>query len=280
MELTGPGAEVFGNVRPGQFAQLDISDVPLPAKEDIGEGLANVSRRRILLRRPFSLADVVFDGKGGVRLDILYRVLGPATLRMTSLEKGDKISIIGPLGNGFAVPEGKKEAILVAGGVGAAPLEYLAKFLKDNHTRIEVTAFAGARTVVELPFEVQNAGQWLGELVRYGVKSFVATDDGSAGFKGAVTDCLRGWLRDNSTNGQGLIIYGCGPEAMLSEVARIADKYGIDCQVSLERMMGCGIGLCQGCVVECRAEKCEETVYKLCCKDGPVFESREVVFGS
>jgi len=75
------------------------------------------------------------------------------------------------------------------------------------------------------------------------------------------------------------IIYSCGPEAMLKQISEIAKKRDIDCQISMERMMACGIGLCQSCAVECKANDSNETVYKLCCKDGPVFESREVVFG-
>jgi len=118
----------------------------------------------------------------------------------------------------------------------------------------------------------------LGEFARYGIESLVATDDGSAGFAGLVTDCLSEWLDQSSSGGKDMIIYGCGPEQMLARVAKIAKQKKIDCQVSMERVMACGIGLCQSCAVECRVAESNETVYKLCCEDGPVFDSREVVF--
>jgi len=284
LELAAVSASVFGDVRPGQFVQLDVSKLSLPDKEHIPEALSDVSRRRILLRRPFSLADVVVEDKGTVSVDILYCVLGPATLRMTTLGNADKVSIIGPLGNGFSVPDAKKAALLVAGGIGAAPLQYLAKFLKNNYTDIEITVFVGAETANQLPFEVcseritSQPGLWLKEFADHGVKSAVSTNDGSAGFKGLVTDCLADRLEENSVSASEIIIYSCGPEAMLAGVAEIAAKHRIDCQVSMERMMACGIGLCQSCAVECKIKDCRETAYKLCCKDGPVFDSSEIVF--
>ena len=93
-----------------------------------------------------------------------------------------------------------------------------------------------------------------------------------------MTSCLAGWLDKNPDKLQDAIIYACGPEAMLGEVAIIAREKGVDCQVSVERRMGCGIGVCQSCAVKCRVSESNETVYKLCCKDGPVFDAKEVIF--
>ena len=109
------------------------------------------------------------------------------------------------------------------------------------------------------------------------VRSFVATDDGSAGFKGTVTDCLVEWLNQNNPKPAETIIYACGPRAMIASIAAVARDKKIDCQVSMEEMMACGIGLCQSCAVKCRTDVASET-YKLCCKDGPVFDAKEVVF--
>jgi len=200
---------------------------------------------------------------------------------MTTLDKGDKISIIGPLGNGFSVPPDKKYAVLVAGGMGAPPLMHLIGFLQANSPKMRVVVFAGAKSFEDFPFTVQVSdknGHGVSGFTRFGIESYIATDDGSAGFRGFVTDCVRRWLRKNKPDAAEVIIYSCGPEPMLAEVARLAAEHNIDCQVSMERMMACGIGVCQSCVVEARVAGGSETVYKLCCKDGPVFDSKEVVF--
>ena len=285
LEFSGPGAESFANAKPGQFAQLDFRSTGLPAAERIPEGLLDAARRNILLRRPFSFADVTCESDKTL-VDILYCVVGPASLRMTTLSAGDSISAIGPLGNGFRVPEGKKKTLLVAGGMGAGPLQHLAKVLTADYPEVEVMAFAGARTARDLPFQArldeisQQLGFSLREFAQYGIESLVATDDGSAGYHGLVSDCLTEWLGQATFAGKDTIIYSCGPEAMLAKVADIARENDIDCQVSMERMMACGIGLCQSCAVECKADRPGKTVYKLCCKDGPVFDSREVIFSA
>ena len=285
VEFAGDAAKLFAAALPGQFCQLDLSKASLPAKELIPAELLDASQRQILLRRPFSFADIISENNDKTCVDILYCVAGPGTLRMTTLGAGDKISIIGPLGNGFSVPDGKKTALLTAGGMGAAPLLYLGRFLKAKFPEMKALAFAGTKTAKELPFEICaekiscQAGPWLEEFAQCGIESIVATDDGSAGFKGFVTESLVNWLEENRVKKDELIIYSCGPSQMLSKIAAIAERYGIDCQVSLERMMACGIGLCQSCAVECSIAGSAETVYKLCCKDGPIFDSKETVFG-
>jgi dihydroorotate dehydrogenase electron transfer subunit len=283
LEFSGAGAEAFGASRPGQFAQLDLGRAPLPPAEAIPEDLSDKAQRNIILRRPFSFCDVTRKDDR-TRVEILYCGLGPASLRMTTLSVGDKVSVIGPLGRGFWVPEDKRRALLVVGGMGAAPLLRLAEVLTDEHSEMEVIGFAGAKSKTDLPFErvldeiSQEVGFSLREFARFGVQSMVATDDGSAGFEGPVTDCFSQWLARHNVSGKGAIIYACGPEAMLERIARIAKERHIDCQVSTERRMACGIGLCQSCAVECRVEGSNETVYKLCCKDGPVFDAGELVF--
>ena len=283
LEFSGPGAESFAKFKPGQFAQIDLSGAALPPIEKMPENLRDASRRNILLRRPFSFADVDSQ-RNKTFVDLLYRVVGPASLRMTTLSAGNSLSIIGPLGNGFWIPQGKKRALLIMGGMGAPPLQYLAKVLSASYPDIEVTAFAGAKTVKELPFEgrldeiSQELGFALREFAKYGAKSQLATDDGTAGYHGLVCDCLSQWLAQSTWARDTTIIYACGPEAMLARVAEIARDKVIDCQISMEQMMACGIGVCQSCAVLCRVTGSDETVYKLCCEDGPVFDSREVVF--
>lgn len=285
LEFSANGARAFADFQPGQFAELDLSGTALPSVENIPEHLLDTAGRKILLRRPFSFTDVIAEGDRTFA-DLLYCVLGPATLRMTTLSAGNSVSVIGPLGNGFSVPDDKRTAFLVAGGMGVPPLLHLAKVLTaDSHaTRIEVIAFAGAKTATDLPFEgrLDEISQQLGfsipEFARYGIESLLATDDGSAGYHGFVTDCLVERLGQTDLAAKDIVIYSCGPEAMLAKVAEIAKDKNIDCQVSMERRMACGIGLCQSCAVQCRLNGSNETVYKMCCKDGPVFDSREIVF--
>jgi len=280
--LTEDGAKAFAGFVPGQFVEIDLSTAPLPAMDKIPEKLRDSSQRNILLRRPFSLADVQICGNT-TNVEILYCSIGPASLRMTQLKQADLVSVIGPLGNGFSIDKNKKVAILAVGGMGAGPLQHLAGELKKN-ADIQVIAFAGAQSLDKIPFEkpfgdfCHEPSLCLNEFSKSMTKSIVATDDGSAGVKGFVTTAVENWLENCNVKGEDIIIYCCGPEAMLAAMANIAQKRNIDCQVSMERQMACGIGLCQSCAVECKKEGKEETFYKMCCKDGPVFDSREVVF--
>jgi len=282
LQLDARGSALFRQVRPGQFAELDLSRLALPAAEAIDASLRDRVARSIILRRPFSFSDVrlASDSPPVICVEILYCVVGPSTLRMTTLRPQDVISVIGPLGNGFSVPPHKRLAILIAGGMGSPPLQHLAEYLRANFADMRVVVFAGAKRLEDFPFVVNvlDGGQCVPqEFARLGEEAFVTTDDGSAGVKGFVTDCADAWLAQHTTKPEETIIYACGPEAMLAAVASLAQKHGLDCQVSMERMMACGIGLCQSCAVQVRASG-GETAYKLCCNDGPVFDAKEVVF--
>ena len=280
LSLNPVGIAAFEDLMPGQFAEFKVADIALPAADSISEELADKAQRQIILSRPFSFADIR-KTDSSTEIDVLYCVLGPGTLRMTTLASGDKIGLIGPLGNGFTVPNGKSTALLIAGGMGAPPLQHLAIYLKENYPEIETIAFAGSQTANDLPFvlerDKQNKTQ-LSEFSKCDVSSYIATDDGSAGLKGFVTDVAGKYIDENGLDPASTIIYTCGPEPMLAACAKLAEKYGIDCQVSTERMMACGIGLCQSCAVETKQEGNAETEYKLCCKNGPIFDSRELVF--
>ncbi len=284
LRFAGRGAKAFAKTCPGQFAEIDLSNTAMPAEEKIPEKFADSAKRKILLRRPFSFSDTVIKNNSTL-VEILYCVAGPASMRMTMLAPSDSVSVIGPLGNGFSMPKNKKTALLVIGGMGAGPLLHLAKFLRQKHPRIEIAAFVGVKTAKELPFKAPAKSQikpepslCLAELTKYKIKSLLTTDDGSLGGKGFVTHSLADWLNRKKPLEKDTIIYSCGPEKMLAAVAAIAQKHNIDCQLSMERMMACGIGLCQSCAVECKADDKGETIYKLCCKDGPVFDSKQVIF--
>jgi dihydroorotate dehydrogenase electron transfer subunit len=282
LSFAGRGAQAFAQFEPGQFVQVDLSAAALPPAEQIPQRLKDAAKREILLRRPFSFSGLEAR-EGETAGEILYSALGPASLRMTTLKAGDSVSVLGPLGKGFRLLANKKLAVLAVGGMGAGPLIHLAQALKEKCPRTEVIAFCGAKSRAHLPFEEmspeidEGPGNWLQEFAGSGVECLVATDDGSAGYRGFVTECLKKWMESAKIDAKAAVIYSCGPDVMLVAVARIAERHGIDCQLSTERRMACGIGLCQSCAVECKAAR-GETVYKLCCKDGPVFDSKEPVF--
>ena len=164
------------------------------------------------------------------------------------------------------LPAGRQEqangqTIIVAGGIGVAPLFFLAERLKPLATLVLI----GAKTKDQIL--CKNDFKKLGCDVR------ISTDDGSAGLKGKVTDLLRNILRNNTINANNAItLYACGPELMLKEIRQISKSYDIPAQVSLEAHMACGFGACLGCAVDTQAG------YKLVCKDGPVFNAEEILW--
>lgn len=284
LKLDAIGSRYFEAAVPGQFLEMDLSGLSLPPEKNIPSHLHRLANRQIILRRPFSFSEILVtptqDGPC-VKLEILYCVLGPATLRMMTLQSGDTLSLIGPLGNGFSIPKTLKQAVLIAGGMGAPPLLHLGSYLMHHHPTVRTICFAGARSCEDLPFTLKIGnltGLVLEEFDVLGVDSRVATDDGSAGFRGYVTDCARHWLQSNPVDPDDTVVYACGPEPMLAGTVRLAADFGLPCQVSMERMMACGIGLCQSCAIEIQTPKSDETEYKLCCKDGPVFDSKKVIF--
>jgi len=152
LHLPKKAAVAFGNAQPGQFTQIDISSAALPPERAIPKSLTCAAKRNIILPRPFSFSDVSSQEEK-IHLEIIYCVLGPATLRLTTVKPADTLNIIGPLGNGFSVPPDKTAALLVAGGIGAAPLQYQAKMLSARHPEIYTVAFVGAKSKSDLPFE-------------------------------------------------------------------------------------------------------------------------------
>ena len=206
-----------------------------------------------LLPRPISICQI--DKEKG-RLRIVYRVVGGGTEEMSSYSAGDDISLIGPLGNGFMQREGKK-AILIGGGIGIPPMVGLAEALKD---KAEVSVVAGYRDELFLTEELENAG-----------KLYIATEDGSTGTKGTVIDAIK----EQAVEGD--VIYACGPTPMLKAIKEYALANNIECQLSLEERMACGIGACLACVCKTKEKDAHSNVNnKRICKDGPVFLSTEV----
>lgn len=207
-----------------------------------------------LLPRPISICEV--DKQKG-RVRIVYRIAGKGTAEFASYQQGEKLEILGPLGNGYTLKE--KKAFLIGGGIGIPPMLELAKQLK-----CEKNIILGYRNGLEMFLKE--------ELEKYG-NIYIATDDGSVGVKGNVLDAIL----ENSLCAD--MIYACGPTPMLRAVKEYAKEQGIEAQISLEEKMACGIGACLACV--CKSKELDEhsNVYnKRVCKDGPVFDAEEVEF--
>ena len=229
--------------RPGQFVQIKCSDSMEP-----------------LLRRPFSVHKV----KRG--LEILYEVVGKGTEILSKKQKGEYLDVLGPLGNGFSLPRDPgsgpvPRAIIIAGGIGAAALVYLAEELAKN--KIKTIVLIGAKTkgliLCEKDFKEVTS------------EVYVSTDDGTYGCKGFVSNLFHKILKTTESKFE-TIVYVCGPRGMLRCIADICHERNFECQVSMEEKMACGIGACLGCVVETKSGN------KLACKDGPVFNASDLIW--
>jgi len=247
--LTIAAPEVGALTEPGQFVMLKTTEGSDP-----------------MLRRPFSVFEVLRDDLGTVRaLSILNKRAGRTTGLLYSLEAGDTVSCLGPLGLPFNPPT-SGEAWMVAGGVGLAPFATLAEALVA--LEVPTTLFYGARTGDEL--------YYLEYFDRLGVRLVLCTEDGSIGVKGRVTlpleEALTALAGPNETT-----LYACGPEPMLAAVARLAAHYGQRSEVSMERTMGCGLGGCYSCVVPVKHAD-GQTRYVRSCIGGPVFDGAAVVW--
>lgn len=145
LEFTGQGAMSFLSAKPGQFIEIDLSKAAIPFDVVIPNGLVDSVQRNVLLRRPFSFADITGNSEKAI-VEILYCVVGPSSLRMAGLKIGQTVSVIGPLGNGFSMPKNKSTALLVVGGMGAGPIEHLTNVLAENFPNLKIIVFAGARS--------------------------------------------------------------------------------------------------------------------------------------
>lgn len=238
--LTFKNEEIAKKSKMGQFLEIKA-----------GDGIDN------LLRKPISINNVIGD-----EVTLLYKVVGSGTKKLSMYTKNDKISILGPLGNGF--PEVKnKEVLLVAGGIGYGPFSYVMQQLE------KWKLFYGVRDKSELVLDEYMEYEEQG-------KAILVTDNGSYGKKGYVTNELEEYLKNGTED---KVIFCCGPEIMMKKVSEIAKKYSIVAYLSLETYMGCGIGACVGCAQKIKNNnKGKGWEYKKVCKDGPVFTADEVIW--
>ncbi len=279
--------QTFPHSNPGQFVQMQCSNEDVVTARELewpADGFPSLTGSALavqaFLRRPFSIADRWDDGDGHAHVLIISRSIGTGTRWLEGLQPGDRISITGPLGRGFALPEQPRPVLLVGGGVGIPPLLYLARRLAEQGQQ-NVTAVLGATTGDLLPLRMVATPDRDGRPSRCvawpGAAPFpaiVTTDDGSVGLPGRVTAGVESWYRGAGAAAcQNAIVYACGPEPMLQAVAQQTRKLGLTCQLCIERRMGCGLGTCLSCVVRRREPGAARGwSWALACQDGPVFD--------
>lgn len=251
--LAFESAEIAALCQPGQFVMVSTADSIDP-----------------LLRRPMAIYRRLCDDGGEARgFSMLVEVVGRGTALLEKKSPGDALDVLGPLGVPFSLPEpgeGTEEHLLVMGGVGSAPFPLLAEELLARGQRVR--AFVGARTAEAL-LCVEDFRQ-------LGVPVDVATDDGTEGYHGFVVGPLERYLNDSDSSDA--LLYACGPTPMMRAVHDIAVAHELPLQVSFEAPMACGIGVCLSCVLPVVGADGEGWSYARCCREGPVFDSRKLVW--
>ena len=239
--------EIAEKALPGQFVMAaEVEDQPLPYP---------------LLKRALAVYSLRAEAGRKSVITLLLKIVGDGTRRLATMQPGDSVSLIGPLGNGFDLaPAQSRISFLLAGGIGIASFYLLADELRKAGE--EVHLIFGGRSAADLV--------GLEDFKKIGIPVFVTTDDGSLGFRGMITDGLREYMRNFSP--QELVFYTCGPHRMMQAVASIASSAGIPCQASVEARMACGFGVCLGCSVRTISS------YRLTCRHGPVFAADEIVW--
>ena len=236
-------AEIAQHARPGQFVHVMVS-------QDTG----------MLLRRPFTIYTV-----DGHEMTMLYQIIGEGTKRLSEMPTGASLQVLGPLGNTFNLTTKPEPAILVGGGAGIASLMLLAAALREND--IQTFGLVGAQHHTRLLS--------VSDLESIGIAVRIATDDGSIGHHGYVTDVLADLLSE--TKWQRPTIYACGPHGMLAAVTKIAADFEVSAQIAMENRMGCAMGVCLGCVCPVRIDaNCVE--YQRVCTEGPVFNATDIAW--
>ena len=223
-------------VKPGHFAHVQIAGL-----------------RERVLRRPFSIFNIEENGA----LEIVYKIVGKGTELLSELQRGVVCDILGPAGNPYTYPEKNEIPVLVAGGYGSAAMYLIAKNSKQKGVLL-----IGAKSCYDLIL--------VEEYEKLGFEVKIATDDGSRGHKGFVTDLLNEYCTDNKYK-----VYGCGPNPMMYAMAKLLDSKNKEAELSLDHAMCCGIGGCYTCVVKVKDEN-NGWKYSRTCKEGPVFKSSEI----
>ncbi|MBN2244676.1 MAG: dihydroorotate dehydrogenase electron transfer subunit [Candidatus Aminicenantes bacterium] len=237
-------SHLLEHAHPGQFLMVRIS-----------------SQLHPLLRRPFS----IHNSEANIT-EIFFKATGFGTNLLAQKKTGDKINIFGPLGKGFVLNKDlfQKKVTLVGGGRGVAPLYFLAGRLRDLSA--DITLYYGGKTSDELPLQQK--------FIQSGIKTLCSTNDGTFAFKGLVTDLFEEKITQECPDQ----IFACGPDLMMEKIAKIAENKGIPAQFSLESAMGCGFGVCWGCVKKIRKDN--QPAWVKICEEGPVFPRESIIWNS
>ncbi len=238
-------SEISESCFPGQFVMVKVSENFEP-----------------LLRRPFSILKT--NPEEGI-IEIVFKIVGEGTKILSKRRTGDFLDVLGPLGVKFNISEKSKNYVLIGGGIGFPPLFFIAD--SPNVERKDITFYFGAHSRDGIFFKQ--------ELAKMCNKLIISTEDYTLGEKGLITDLF---IKDINAGiiGDDVFVFACGPAPMLKKVSSICKKNNIQSQISLESVMACGTGLCQGCAV--RIKNTGKYEYKLVCKDGPVFNSDDILW--
>ncbi|NOY68552.1 MAG: dihydroorotate dehydrogenase electron transfer subunit [Deltaproteobacteria bacterium] len=253
-KITLDSPEAFAEARPGQFVTLAIAGMDTP-----------------LLRRPFSIHSISGIKEGRCLVDILFKVVGIFTKNLSEIKNQGRVNILGPLGHGFTWPKKSRTeksgpVVIIGGGIGVAPLLFLAQSLRQQRPVHENSrVFIGGRTTSDI--------LCADDFTRLGYKVIISTDDGTRGEKGMITTPFHARLSDSRPE----TIYACGPMPMLKAVFETAAEHKVPCQVSVETVMACGLGVCLGCAVKTSSD---DIKFRHVCKDGPVFDASELWMAS
>jgi dihydroorotate dehydrogenase electron transfer subunit len=249
VRLTLDAPEIAARAKAGQFLMVKASG---------SDGVP-------LLRRPFSIHQTSANG----RIQLLFKVLGQGTAYLAGRQKGDILEVVGPLGQGFSLPTESAAVCVIGGGLGMAPLFFLVKNMLRYKSATQIKVLLGAATAKEVA-TLKN------DFAELGTDPEIATDDGTMGHRGFVTDLLPKSLRQE----QPWQVYTCGPNPMMCKVAAYCAVRLWPCQASLETVMACGISACLGCTVRSSREKEKNSgrPFLHVCKDGPVFAAGDLAW--
>lgn len=237
-----------------RFFWPDAGEAPLPGQF---VSLKSYGITDLVLRRPFAVA--AFDSAGH-EAHMIYQRKGKATAALAGRLAGECLDVIGPLGNSFPAPSGNRP-ILIGGGVGLGPILYFGNWLAERGRRpLVILGFRGASLVPELSSRCR-------------FEPVLCTDDGSTGFRGTAVDYLRELPKAELSGAE---LYACGPNPMMSGCHSFAGDFGLACWVSMEQIMGCGVGACMGCAIPVAGS----ASYARVCTEGPVFSSRTIAWTS
>lgn len=235
----------YESARPGQFVTLRTSNGYAP-----------------LLRRPFSIFGRIGSRTSTEGIEVLYKVVGPGTGQLARLTTDQTLDVLGPLGRGFRIPSTPGPFYLAAGGIGVAPIRFLAQYMKSSGVDMQgCRLFLGGQSQADLLCRQ--------DFEALGIPVTLTTDDGSAGDQCLITDPLEQAIMELKP----AMVFACGPHGMLECVAGIALRQDTPCQISTETLMACGMGVCLGCAVRSRQQS---NHYLHTCIDGPVFDVTEI----